>query len=139
MNGVVLGIAILASSIGDAPAVETPRGTLVPAVSTFDLGDGAAASPTVPGRVRDEQSRPVWRRASSQPAQVPAAKRFSKTERIIAIAAGVAVGWVAGGAIGYKLTSKSDSADDVSGLRGVVIGAPIGAAVGAFIGYRLTK
>ena len=51
----------------------------------------------------------------------------------------MAVGWVVGGGIGYAVTSKSNSADDVSGLQGVIIGAPIGAAVGAFIGYRLTK
>jgi hypothetical protein len=139
MTGIVLGVALLVASTGESPAVETPRATFAPAVFTFDLGDGAAASRGEAGRLLDQDSRPLGRRASLQPAQVPTAKRFSATERIIAVAAGVAVGWVAGAAIGYKLTSKSNSADDVSGLRGVVIGAPIGAAVGAFIGYRLTK
>ena len=87
----------------------------------------------------DEQLRPVWRRGTLPPVQSKPGKRFSPTDRVIAVAAGVAVGWVAGGAIGYKLTDNPDNPDDdTSGLRGVIVGAPLGAAVGAILGWRLT-
>lgn len=119
--------------------METPPAAIVLPAYTFDVSDAATAPPPSPWRLADEQFRPVWQRGSPG-AQGAPHKRFSTTDRVIAVAAGVAVGWVVGGAIGYKLTQRTDVYDDgVSGLRGVVIGAPIGAAAGAILGWRITK
>jgi hypothetical protein len=137
MHGIVLGVAMMISSTGVSPALETSRPTLVPAAFTFDLpADPATTSRTQPKRFLKEHT---WRREPSAPAQAKTAKRFSPTERIIAVAAGVAVGWVVGGAIGYKLTQSSTWDDGTSGLKGVIIGAPIGATTGAILGWRLTR
>jgi hypothetical protein len=136
MNGLILGVAMLASSTSVTPAVEASRQPIAPAALTFDLPDPAPG----PRRLADEASRPVWNRAPWQTAQPAPPKRFSKVDRIIAVAAGVGVGWVAGGGIGYYATANRDNYDDgTSGLKGMVIGAPIGAAAGAILGYRLTK
>ncbi|MBA2303186.1 MAG: hypothetical protein H0W08_11190 [Acidobacteria bacterium] len=137
MNAIVLGMALLVSSTEVSPTSERSRDTVVPPAFTFDLPDGAATSRNLPHRLLNEQSRPVWRRASLRAAQATTAKRFAKTDRIIAVVAAVCGGWLAGGVIGYALTSKPD--DDVSGLRGVMIGAPVGAVIGAVAAYRLTK
>jgi hypothetical protein len=123
MNGILVGLAMLVSSTAGSPPIETPRAVVAPAVFTFDLPASAVT--------RDAQR--------VRPAQPSKAKRFSTTDKIIAVAAGVSVGWVVGGGIGFKLTSTSNPDDDISGLRGVIIGAPIGAAVGAILGYRLTR
>ncbi len=136
MNAIVLGMAMLVFSTPKSPALQT-RATLVPTAFTFDLPVSAAPSRNSPHRLLNEQSRPVWRRASLPAAQGTTARRFTKKARVIAVVAGVCGGWLAGGAIGYAATSKRD--DDVSGLRGVMIGAPVGAVIGALVGYRLTK
>ncbi len=128
MTGIVLGVAMMISSTGVSPAPETSRATVAPAVFTFDL--------PAPNRFLTE---PSWGRGSLARAQVKTAKRLSTTDRIIAVAAGVAVGWIVGGAIGYKLTQSSTWDDGTSGLKGVVIGAPIGATAGAILGWRLTR
>ena len=138
MNGIVLGVAMLVSSTGVSPAVETSRTTSVPAAFTFDLPDDAATSRNLPHGLLNEQSPPMWRRRL-QPAQAATAKRFTRTDRIIAVVAGTCIGWVAGGTIGFRIAQKPRDDDAVSGLRGVMIGAPIGAVVGAVIGYRVTK
>ena len=137
-SGLVLGVAMLVSSTGVSPALETTSSPLAPPAFIFELprlaGPLDAAHP-----LAGEHLRPVWRRGTLPPAQSRPVKRFSPTDRIIAVAAGVAVGWVAGGAIGYKLTDNPDNPDDdASGLRGVIVGAPLGAAVGAILGWRLT-
>ena len=135
MNGIVLGVAMLVTSAGVSPEPETSRPTVVRATFTFDLP--APVPPrNLPHRFVIDTSLRAWP-APLQAAQSPKAKRFTKTERVIAVVAGATVGFMAGGAIGWAATSKPR--DDVSGLRGVVIGAPIGAVVGAAIGYRLTK
>ncbi len=139
MNGIVLGIAMLVSSTGVSPALETTRATVAPSVFTFTLPDHLAAESEAPRRFLDEQQRTMWHTGAKSATQPARTRRFSPTDRIIALAAGVAVGWVAGGAIGYKLTDNpSNPDDDTSGLRGVIIGAPIGAATGAILGWRLT-
>lgn len=128
MNGFVLGMAMLVSSTAAPPPLETSHQRVLPSAFTFDLAGDAAGA------------RPVWKRASYQAAQPSTRKRFNRTDRIIAVAAGVCVGWIAGGVVGYKLTDNPGNPDDdTSGLRGVIIGAPIGAAIGAILGYRLTK
>lgn len=124
---------------GDAQAEalvkKSRRAAVVPAAFTLELPDDPPPPRTRPFK---ETVSPAWRE-SLPPAQSTPAKRFTKTQRIVIIAAGAAGGFYAGAAIGYAATSKSNDADDVSGLRGVVIGAPIGAAVGALIGWQLTK
>jgi hypothetical protein len=139
MTGMVLGVMLLASTTSVSPAVETSRATVAPVVFTFHLPDGVAASRNRPRLLVNEQSRPAWRRESPQSAQATTRKHFTRTEKIIAIAAGVAGGWMAGGMIGARIADKGIDDDGVSALRGVLIGAPIGAALGAYIGHRLTK
>src|SRR5438093_7354264 len=104
MNPIVLGMAILVFSSRVSPTLETLRDTVVPVAFTFDLPDNAATSRNSPHRLLNEQSRPVWRGASLQAAQATTAKRFTKTDRIIAVVAGAFGGWLAGGMIGYAAT-----------------------------------
>lgn len=139
MNGLVLGMAMLMASTAAPPALQTPYQRVLPSAFTFVPADDEAG-PRSSLRLLSEPSRPVWNRASDQAAQPSTRKRFNRTDRIIAVAAGVCVGWIAGGVVGYKLTDNPGNPDDdTSGLRGVIIGAPIGAAIGAVLGYRLTK
>ena len=128
MTGIVLGVAMMmVSSTGVSPAPELSSATVAPpAVFTFDL---PAATPEAPR----------WRRGTSAPAPSRPAKRFSPTDRIIAVAAGVAVGWVVGANIGGRLTESSNPDDDTSVLKGIFIGAPIGSVAGAILGWRLTR
>jgi hypothetical protein len=129
VNGMVLGIAMLASSSGAAPNLQTSRAALASSVFTFEL-------PNAPGRSRDG----FWRPVASAKTQPATTKRHSTTDRIIAVVAGVSLGFVAGGTIGaYAAGNRDNPDDDTSALRGVVIGAPIGAVVGGLLGYRLTK
>ena len=130
MIEIVLGMALMVSSTAESAAPEIPRVT--PAAFTFDLPAAAATS-------LREQSRPVWQRASFARVQATRAKRFNKTGRIIAVAAGASLGFVAGGVIGASVAPKRGPDDDTSALLGAVIGAPIGAVVGAVLGWRLTK
>jgi hypothetical protein len=116
MNGIAAAVAILISSTGVSPALETSPATVVPAAFTFHLPDGAAAPRSTPHRRLIEQSRWTWGTGTLEPAQATPVKRFSKVDRIIAVVAGTCIGWVAGGAIGWAAT-----------------------AAGAIIGFRLTK
>jgi uncharacterized protein (DUF2062 family) len=106
----------------------------VPAIFSFELPE--TASRDLPSSLLTESFRPEggWVRS----AQATSAKR-SRVDQIVAVAAGVSLGWVVGGGIGYAVTPKRGPHDDTSGLKGVLIGAPIGAVVGALIDYRLTK
>jgi hypothetical protein len=129
MNGLVLGVAILASSTPAAPTVEFSRAAVAPSVFTFDL-------PATTGPSRDAFQRPL----ASPSKQTTTGKRHSKTDRIIAVVAGVCVGFVAGGTIGaYAAENRDNPDDDISLLRGVMIGAPIGAVLGGLGAYWLTK
>ncbi len=117
MTGFVLGVAILVSSSGLPRPVDTARPMLVPATFTFRLPDVA----------------PTLRKS-------PAQKRYTKTDKVIAIAAGAVGGFLTGGYIGAAITQNRDNPDDdTSVLKGVMIGAPVGAVVGAIIGHKLTK
>ena len=142
IDGLMLAVALLGAPAG-LPLVEPPRpaAALTPATLTFEVPDQPGAPSRRSGRfAATEQSRPVWRAAAFSPPQATTAKRFTKTDRVIAIAAGVAGGWLAGGAIGYYSTANYDNPnDDTSGLKGMIIGAPIGAAVGGILGYWLTN
>ena len=127
MNGIVLAVAMVVSSAGVSPAREAPRAMLEPpATFSFALPDPDA-------------SRPVWQRRTFRSAQSPKPKKFSRTERVIAAAAGTCLGWVLGGAIGYRLTeNRSNPYDDMSGLTGAIIGATFGSFVGGILGWTLT-
>ena len=140
IDGMVLGLAVLVTSAGTSP-VEPSRHRAAPAAFTFELPQERGSTSRSSGRFRvDEQSRPVWRAAAFGPAQATSTKRFTKTDRVIAVAAGVAAGWFGGAAIGYYSTANYDNPnDDTSGLKGMIIGAPIGAAVGGILGYWLTN
>jgi hypothetical protein len=138
MNEVMVGIAMLVSSTGVSPALETSRATVSPPAFTITSPVRVPAAPTPTRRLFDQQPT-GWRTSSSRTPTQSRQNRFSPTDRVIALAAGVAVGWVAGGAVGYKLTDNpSHPYDDTSGLRGMIIGAPIGATVGAILGWKLT-
>jgi hypothetical protein len=137
MTASVLGVAMLVLSGGGPPAPDGSRLPLTPAAIAFELPDDRGASSPLARPRFDASSRPAWQRRQAWLAQSRMAGRFSKTERVIAVVAGAAGGFMLGGVVGWAATSKPD--DDVSGLKGVVIGAPIGAAVGAFIGYAVTK
>jgi hypothetical protein len=129
MNGLVLGIAILVSTTATAPTLESSRAAVAPSVFTFDLPDTRGPS-------RDAFRRPL----ASPSKQGTTAKRHSRTDRIIAVVAGVCVGFVAGGTIGgYAAENRDNPDDDTSALRGVMIGAPVGAVLGGLAGYWLTK
>jgi hypothetical protein len=140
LNGVILGVALMVSSTGVPAASPAAPGALVPARFAFTLRQAGAMQQASPRPILDEQSRDVWRSASFQPAQAKPAKRFSKSDRIIATIAGGVGGWFGGAMIGYYSTANFDNPDDdTSGLKGVMIGAPIGGAVGAILGYWLTN
>ena len=129
MNGLILGAAIVVSSTAAAPTVESSRAAVAPSVFTFGL-------PVTTGPSRDAFLRPL----ASPSKQTTTGKRHSKTDRIIAVVAGVCVGFVVGGTIGaYAAENRDNPDDDISPLRGVMIGAPIGAVLGGFGGYWLTK
>ncbi|HVL66547.1 MAG TPA: hypothetical protein VM364_04710 [Vicinamibacterales bacterium] len=127
MDAAQIALAVWLSTAGATPVVDTATAT-----TTFTLREAAARASL--SDVADRASAPAPRVPPRQ--QGARVSRFSKTERIIAVAAGASLGWFIGAAIGWKATETND---DVTGLRGVVIGAPVGAAVGAFIGYKLTK
>ena len=138
IDGLALSIALLTVSGGGATSAVPQRAAAAPFAVTFERLPSAGASWQP---VEAEQARPVWRAPRFSSSQPPAApKRFTKTDRIIAVAAGVAAGWFGGGAIGYYSTANYDNPDDdTSGLKGLMIGAPIGAAVGGIVGYWLTN
>ena len=139
MNGIVLGMVMLASSAGGSPARDA---TVAPA-SALVCGEDAGPALKLPRVLVDESSLPEWRLDSPTPkhAQATAAARGSSTAaKIIGTAVGAFGGFYAGGMIGYYTAMDRNVDDDgVSGLRGVVIGAPIGAVVGALIGFQLAK
>ena len=140
IDGMVLGVALLVASTGSS-RMELPPAA-APAVITFEIPrQRVPASRPARRLTPDEQHRPIWRASTfSTSFQASAPKRFTKTDRVIAVVAGVAGGWVAGALIGYQATAKQDNPDDdTSGLKGVMIGAPIGAAVGGILGYWLTN
>ena len=140
MDGLVLGMAMLIASTGGLPAQGTPRGMQAAPAITFDLAHAASTQGDLRQPLLTGQLRSIERRGAVRFAQATPRKRFSKTDRVIAIAAGVSLGWIMGGAIGFYAASDRDNPnDDTSGLKGVVIGAPVGAAIGAIIGHRLTR
>ncbi len=126
VDTLILGIAIWLSAAGVAPAPSPSSTQTVPTATTLTLREAVTRA-----SVRNSAPLVLHQR---QPARV---SRFSRSDRINAVVAGVCGGWMAGGAIGWIATSKPQ--DDVSGLRGVMIGAPVGAVVGAVVAYRLTK
>lgn len=140
MTAAVLGITMLVASSAVSPSVATPRGTLVPAGFTVTLPDGPAMPRHASGYSFTEPSRPAWTRPSRATMRATSSNRFSTTDQIIAVAAGLSVGFTAGGTIGARLTDNPDNPDDdTSVLKGIVIGAPVGAIIGGLIGYRLTR
>jgi hypothetical protein len=137
MTGMVLGVAILISSSGVARAQEMQPALRPAVVFSFELPD-ALVSSTNEGRLNEQ--RPLWQRGSVVPAPSKSRGQFTKTDKVIAIAAGIAGGWIAGGYIGGAITNNYDNPDDdTSVLRGILIGAPIGAVVGAIVAHKLTK
>lgn len=138
MNEIVLGLAMLASSVG----VSATRDTAVaPAPAAVVRWDDASPALKLPRVLADEPALPSWRFDSPRNAQAAAAARGSSTAaRLIGAAIGAFGGFYAGGMIGYYTAMDRNADDDgVSGLPGVVIGAPIGAVVGAVIGFQLAK
>ena len=136
MNGIALGMLLLASSAGTSPVEATVPPT-APAVVREEVAGPALKLPRV---LVSDPLLPGWRLDSPSHGQAAAAPRSSTTAKIIGTAVGALGGFWAGGAIGFY-TAQDPNADDdgVSGLRGVVIGAPIGALVGAVIGYQVAK
>jgi hypothetical protein len=139
IDGIVLSVALQAAS-GGALTPAPPRQVATPTTFAFERPLTHAASADPIPIVQHEQASPIWQASRFSPTQAATAKRFTKTDRVIAIAVGVAGGWLAGGAIGYYSTANVDNPDDdTSGLKGMIIGAPIGAAVGGILGYWLTS
>ena len=137
VTGVVFGVALLLSCPGVSPVQETPHVVIAPAACPE--GSRGAVNFSTPFQLDPIRHEPRWKRDATPRAQPTRAKKFSPTDRVIAVAAGVAVGWIIGGAIGFKATSTSNPYDDTSGLKGVMIGAPIGGAAGGILGYWLTN
>jgi len=136
MNGILLSVWMLVSTTGALPALEPPRAAVLPAILDFELPEGQ--SHDLRGDRLTVSAGPTRERRLVRSAQATTRKR-SRMERIIAVAAGVSIGWVVGGGIGYAVTPKRGPHDDTSGLKGMMIGAPIGATAGALLGWRLTK
>jgi hypothetical protein len=138
MNGIVLGMVMLATSAGASSADNTP---VAPAVSTVVRGKDAGPTLKLPLVLVDEPSVAAWRLEPRASGQANARATGSSTAaKIIGTAIGAVGGFYAGGAIGFYTAQDRNADDDgVSGLRGVVIGAPIGAVVGAIIGYQVAK
>ena len=135
MNGILLGLALLASSTGASATLDPPHAALAPAMVRFELPPTVSRDRT--GHLRE--SFVLQRDRQTARSAKPRRANRSRVDRIIALAAGASIGWVVGGAAGYAVTPKRGPYDDTSGLKGVVIGAPIGGVVGALIGYRLMK
>ena len=135
MDAILLGVLLLVSPTDRIVAPQWPDRAVAPVIFSFELPESAARDwpGSLSGAPGSQQPRGLGR---SLQATRP---RHSRVDRIIAVAAGVSLGWVIGGAIGYAVTPKRGPYDDTSGLKGVMIGAPIGGAFGALIGYRLTK
>ena len=140
MTGVVLGTAMLVASSGISPVVGRSGDQTIRIAITYDLPDATAPSHVAPQRWQTDRSRAEGRPTPLAAGQVTTPPRHTKMDRVIAVTAGVCLGWVLGGGIGYYATADRNRDDDgVSGLKGMVIGAPIGAAAGAILGYQLTK
>jgi hypothetical protein len=137
MTEFVLGLAMMISSSGVALPIQPSAVVMAPGV--FSHYFGTRPLRVAGGGAAHERFRALWRDTSSLPAQSTPAKRFSKTDRIIALAAGVSLGWIVGGVTGGRLTESSNPDDDTSALKGIMIGAPIGAIAGGIIGYRWTR
>jgi lipid-binding SYLF domain-containing protein len=130
MTGLMLGLAMLATSAGGAPGPKASSAMMLRADFTLDLSSSLFR----------EHSRREWQPPASQSAPSKPPKRFTKTDKVIAIAAGAAAGFLVGGYIGGAITENRDNPDDdVSVLTGIALGAPIGAVIGAIIGHKLTK
>ena len=124
MTELLLGVAMLACSTAPAPPEQPPHVAVAPRIFNVE-------------RYERPFRDPVPERRAARTAA--ATTKGSRVDRIIAIAAGVSIGWVVGGGIGYGVTPKRGPYDDTSGLKGMMIGAPVGAVAGALLGYRLTK
>jgi len=136
MDGILLSVCMLVSTTGALPALAPPRAAVLPAILDFELPEGQPCD--LRGDRLTVSAGPTRERRLVRSAQATTGKR-SRTERIIAVAAGVSIGWVVGGGIGFAVTPKRGPHDDTSGLKGMMIGAPIGATAGALLGWRLTK
>jgi hypothetical protein len=132
MSRIVLVVAIVAVAGGVASA------QIAPAVDVAPTARGDLPSQPAMRRPRPvEAERRPWLPTLFQPTAASPPARFSKTDRVVAIAAGAFLGFWGGARLGYAVTANDR--DDTSGLRGVVVGAPVGAVVGALVGFRLTK
>jgi hypothetical protein len=137
MDAIVLGMLVLVSATDASHAPATQRAAIAPVAFSYEVPESSSSDRAGVLPTRFERTRaPV--RESTRAAQATSATR-SRTDRIIAIAAGASLGFVLGGRIGYAVTPKRGPYDDTSGLKGVLIGAPVGAVVGALIGHRLTR
>ena len=123
MTELLLGAALLVSAPG-SPALSPP----------------VAATPAFTLTLPDTATVARWGREGAPRIQTSTPKRHNMTDRVLAVAAGVALGWVIGAGVGYYVTQDRDVYDDgTSGLKGAFIGAPIGATAGGLLGWRLTR
>lgn len=136
MIGIVAGLAMLVSSTGATATLEPVRTVVAPAILRFELPE--SASRDLPRGLLRDPSGPRRAHGLVRSPQATSAN-WSKVDRIIAVAAGISIGCVVGGGIGFAVTPKRGPYDDTSGLKGMMIGAPIGGVAGALIGYRLTR
>jgi hypothetical protein len=129
MNGIVLGVAMLVSSTGVSPAVDTSRPTVAPAAFTFDLPDEVAMS-----RNMGPASRSTTIFQTSQPRD--SLKNGAIIGAIIGAATGAVIAAV-GCAIIEELEHETPGDDSCVGpavylvASGTVIGAAIGVGVDA--------
>ena len=137
MDGIVLGVALSIASAG-TPLLRPPAETGHPTRTALALP--AIPKPDTVADGWNDGVRTVHRTSvpGTRTEKNPA-RRFSTTERIIAVAAGFTIGCVVGGGIGGRITQSPNPDDDTSALKGIFIGAPIGAATGAILGWRLTR
>ena len=125
MNGLLLGTAMLVSSVLGPPAPGRTHAPTVPHVVSFELVDLSA----VP--LRSEPRRPLF-----QSGQNRKKTQGEKTDRMII---GILAGYFAGGLLGGYLGANAPGTGDSAGLSGALIGAPIGALVGGMIGWQSAK
>jgi hypothetical protein len=128
---------MLAASAGLSPAVESTQQAPI----GLSLTRADFAWDQLEAGAKRRVSRPLLQSRYGSASRSPIAKRSSTTEKVIGIAAGGALGFLAGGYIGAAINTDRDGPydDGASAFKGFAIGAPIGAAVGAILGWRLTR